>query len=82
MSFWLLAVPLTLMGLSNGMTISPNQTLTLNSVDPRYGGVAGPWEHWTESKCSRWAGCSGHSGTESVSRWAQMVKVSPVEAYQ
>ena len=40
-SFWILAVPLTLMGLSNGMTISPNQTLTLNSVDPRYGGVAG-----------------------------------------
>lgn len=40
-SFWFLAVPLTLMGLSNGMTISPNQTLTLNSVDPRYGGVAG-----------------------------------------
>lgn len=39
--FWLLAVPLTLMGLSQGMTISPNQTLTLNSVDPRYGGVAG-----------------------------------------
>ena len=40
-SFWMLALPLTLMGLSNGMTISPNQTLTLNSVDPRYGGVAG-----------------------------------------
>lgn len=41
LSFWILAVPLTLMGLSQGMTISPNQTLTLNSVDPRYGGVAG-----------------------------------------
>ncbi|WP_114853283.1 MFS transporter [Brachybacterium sp. YJGR34] len=39
--FWLLAVPLTLMGISQGMTISPNQTLTLNSVDPRFGGVAG-----------------------------------------
>lgn len=39
--FYLLAVPLTLMGVSQGMTISPNQTLTLNSVDPRYGGVAG-----------------------------------------
>lgn len=39
--FWLLAVPLTLMGVSQGMTIAPNQTLTLNSVDPRYGGVAG-----------------------------------------
>ncbi|WP_245822416.1 MFS transporter [Brachybacterium avium] len=40
-AFWWLAVPLTLMGLSQGMTISPNQTLTLNSVDPRFGGVAG-----------------------------------------
>jgi len=39
--FWALAFPLTFMGLSQGMTISPNQTLTLNSVDPRYGGVAG-----------------------------------------
>ena len=41
LSFWLLAAPLTLIGVSQGMTISPNQTLTLNSVDPRYGGVAG-----------------------------------------
>lgn len=40
-AFWWLALPLTLMGLSQGMTISPNQTLTLNSVDPRFGGVAG-----------------------------------------
>ncbi|MEE1650109.1 MFS transporter [Brachybacterium sp. J144] len=40
-AFWWLAVPLTLMGLSQGLTISPNQTLTLNSVDPRFGGVAG-----------------------------------------
>lgn len=40
-SFWWFAAPLTLMGLSQGMTISPNQTLTLNSVDPRFGGVAG-----------------------------------------
>src|SRR5699024_1229109 len=40
-AYWWLAVPLTLMGLSQGMTISPNQTLTLNSVDPRFGGVAG-----------------------------------------
>ncbi|MGP5125943.1 MFS transporter [Brachybacterium tyrofermentans] len=39
--FWWLAAPLMLMGLSQGMTISPNQTLTLNSVDPRFGGVAG-----------------------------------------
>src|SRR5699024_4098982 len=40
-AYWWLAVPLTLRGLSQGMTISPNQTLTLNSVDPRFGGVAG-----------------------------------------
>ncbi|WP_062946570.1 MFS transporter [Brachybacterium sp. sponge] len=40
-AFWWLAAPLMLMGLSQGMTISPNQTLTLNSVDPRFGGVAG-----------------------------------------
>lgn len=39
--FWVLMVPLSLMGLSQGMTITPNQTLTLNAVDPRYGGVAG-----------------------------------------
>lgn len=39
--FWVLALPLTLIGLSQGMTISPNQTLTLGAVDPRYGGVAG-----------------------------------------
>ncbi len=39
--FWFLAAPLMFMGLSQGMTISPNQTLTLNSVDPRFGGVAG-----------------------------------------
>lgn len=39
--FWVLAIPLTLVGVSQGMTISPNQTLTLGAVDPRYGGVAG-----------------------------------------
>lgn len=39
--FWWMAAPLMLMGLSQGMTVSPNQTLTLNSVDPRFGGVAG-----------------------------------------
>lgn len=38
---WVMSVPLTLMGISQGMTISPNQTLTLNAVDPRFGGVAG-----------------------------------------
>lgn len=38
---WLIALPLSLIGLSQGLTISPNQTLTLNAVDPRYGGVAG-----------------------------------------
>ena len=39
--FWVIAVPLTLMGVAQGMTIAPNQTLTLSSVDPRFGGVAG-----------------------------------------
>lgn len=39
--YWVLALPLMLVGISQGMTISPNQTLTLNSVDPRFGGVAG-----------------------------------------
>lgn len=38
---WTLAIPLSLIGLSQGMTISPNQTLTLSAVDPRHGGVAG-----------------------------------------
>ncbi len=41
LSFWWFALPLTLVGASQGMTISPNQTLTLKAVDPRYGGVAG-----------------------------------------
>lgn len=40
-SFWVLALPLMLVGVSQGMTISPNQTLTLSAVDPRFGGVAG-----------------------------------------
>lgn len=39
--FWALAAPLTLVGVAQGMTIAPNQTLTLNSVDPAFGGVAG-----------------------------------------
>lgn len=34
-------VPAAFMGLAQGMTISPNQTLTLRAVDPAYGGVAG-----------------------------------------
>ena len=34
-------IPAAVMGLSQGMTISPNQTLTLRAVDPAYGGVAG-----------------------------------------
>lgn len=34
-------IPATVMGLAQGMTISPNQTLTLRAVDPAYGGVAG-----------------------------------------
>ena len=33
--------PAALMGTAQGMTISPNQTLTLRAVDPAYGGVAG-----------------------------------------
>lgn len=39
--YWAFAVPLTLIGVSQGMTIAPNQTLTLNAVDPKFGGVAG-----------------------------------------
>ncbi|AVZ38489.1 MULTISPECIES: MFS transporter [unclassified Dietzia] len=33
--------PAALMGTAQGMTISPNQTLTVRAVDPAYGGVAG-----------------------------------------
>jgi len=33
--------PAALLGMAQGMTISPNQTLTLRAVDPAYGGVAG-----------------------------------------
>ena len=40
-NFWLLLLPLSLIGLSQGFAVSPNQTLTLNAVDPAYGGVAG-----------------------------------------
>lgn len=32
---------LMLLGFSQGLTISPNQTLTLSAVDPHFGGVAG-----------------------------------------
>ena len=39
--FWSFAFPLMLIGVSQGMTIAPNQTLTLTSVDPKFGGVAG-----------------------------------------
>lgn len=39
--YWAFAIPLSLMGVSQGMTIAPNQTLTLDAVDPRFGGVAG-----------------------------------------
>ncbi|AXE37306.1 MFS transporter [Acidipropionibacterium virtanenii] len=38
---WTLVFPLSVIGISQGFTVSPNQTLTLNAVDPRYGGVAG-----------------------------------------
>lgn len=34
-------VPAALVGTAQGMTISPNQTLTLRAVDPEFGGVAG-----------------------------------------
>ncbi|WP_295651158.1 MFS transporter [uncultured Dietzia sp.] len=34
-------VPAAFVGIAQGMTISPNQTLTLRAVDPAYGGVAG-----------------------------------------
>ncbi|WP_255583295.1 MFS transporter [Dietzia sp. ANT_WB102] len=40
-SYLIFMVPATLMGTAQGMTISPNQTLTLRAVDPAYGGVAG-----------------------------------------
>lgn len=39
--FWIFAIPVTLIGISQGMTVSPNQTLTLQAVDSRFGGVAG-----------------------------------------
>lgn len=38
---WTLIIGLSVIGISQGFTVSPNQTLTLNAVDPRYGGVAG-----------------------------------------
>ncbi|MBB3022512.1 MFS transporter [Helcobacillus massiliensis] len=40
-SHWWFAAALLMFGFSQGLTISPNQTLTLNAVDPRFGGVAG-----------------------------------------
>ena len=40
-SYLIFMAPATLMGTAQGMTISPNQTLTLRAVDPAYGGVAG-----------------------------------------
>lgn len=38
---WPLMLVALLMGVGQGMTVSPNQTLTLRAVDPRFGGVAG-----------------------------------------
>ncbi|MCL2465112.1 MAG: MFS transporter [Micrococcales bacterium] len=38
---WILAITLFLTGLGSGSVISPNQALTLASVPPRIGGVAG-----------------------------------------
>lgn len=40
-SYLVFMAPAALMGIAQGMTISPNQTLTLRAVDPAYGGVAG-----------------------------------------
>lgn len=40
-SYLIFMAPAALMGIAQGMTISPNQTLTLRAVDPAYGGVAG-----------------------------------------
>ena len=34
-------VPAAMVGIAQGMTISPNQTLTLRAVNPEFGGVAG-----------------------------------------
>lgn len=39
--YLIFTAPAALMGTAQGMTISPNQTLTLRAVDPAYGGVAG-----------------------------------------
>lgn len=41
MSYLTFLAPAALMGIAQGMTTSPNQTLTLRAVDPAYGGVAG-----------------------------------------
>lgn len=38
---WAAAVSLSLVGAAGGLTISPNQTLTMKSVSPRISGVAG-----------------------------------------
>ncbi|GAA1750815.1 MFS transporter [Rothia terrae] len=38
---WTLAFPLSLLGIGGGLTISPNQTLTLKSMPPEVSGVAG-----------------------------------------
>ncbi|OAH63826.1 arabinose ABC transporter permease [Dietzia cinnamea] len=40
-SYLVFMAPAAMMGTAQGMTISPNQTLTLRAVDPEYGGVAG-----------------------------------------
>ena len=40
-SYLIFMAPAAMMGTAQGMTISPNQTLTLRAVDPEYGGVAG-----------------------------------------
>ncbi len=40
-SYLVFMLPAAFIGIAQGMTISPNQTLTLRAVDPEYGGVAG-----------------------------------------
>lgn len=40
-TYLIFMIPAAFVGIAQGMTISPNQTLTLRAVDPAFGGVAG-----------------------------------------
>jgi len=40
-TYLIFMIPAAFVGIVQGMTISPNQTLTLRAVDPAFGGVAG-----------------------------------------